>query len=351
MDFVDLHSGKFFYVKLKENEKMSKKSQPLQSDLPLGIKAIITEVHKGKVKALCEYGEVSAKLKGAFYRNGSELEIVPVVGDDVWLRYNDSGDSLITDICVRKSYFVRTDFSGHAVGYVKTIKQQVLAANFDVVFILASLNQEFNLKRIERYLATALSSKAKVVIVLTKADLVENCQTFVELVRCEFPDIDCVAISSKTGVGLSDLEKYIQEGKIVVFLGSSGVGKSSLVNYLANDEIMAVSDIREKDDRGRHTTSSRQLIVLKNKAMIMDTPGIRELGLWDAKEGIREVFSDVEDYIRLCRFSDCTHRSEPGCKIQEMLNCGHLSQSRWRRYCSLQKENEWGKMKSPPVKR
>ena len=150
---------------------MSKNIQSCNSDLQLRVKAIITEVSKGKVKALCEFGEVSAKLKGSFYRNGSLLDMVLVVGDNVWLHYNDCGDSMITEICERRSSFVRTDFSGHAAGYVKTMQSQVLAANFDVVFILASLNQEFNLKRIERYLATVLSSNAKAVIVLTKADL------------------------------------------------------------------------------------------------------------------------------------------------------------------------------------
>lgn len=330
---------------------MSKNIQSCNSDLQLRVKAIITEVSKGKVKALCEFGEVSAKLKGSFYRNGSLLDMVLVVGDNVWLHYNDCGDSMITEICERRSSFVRTDFSGHAAGYVKTMQSQVLAANFDVVFILASLNQEFNLKRIERYLATVLSSNAKAVIVLTKADLAEDFQKRVDLVRNEFPAIDCLAISSTTGFGLDNLDRYIQKGKVIVFLGSSGVGKSSLANRLAEDDIMAVSDIRMKDDRGRHTTSIRQLIMLRSGAMIMDTPGIRELGLYDADKGICEVFSDIEEYIRSCRFSDCTHRSEPGCKIQQMLNSKQLSLERWKRYLTLQKENEWGKKKSPPVKK
>lgn len=330
---------------------MSKNNHSSKNESQHLTKAIITEVHKGKVKVLCEYGEVSAKLKGSFYRFKSELESVPVVGDDVWMLYNDTGDSLITEICKRRSFFVRTDFSGHAAGYVKTMKQQVLAANFDVVFVLASLNQEFNLKRIERYLASALSSRAEVVIILTKADLVDDSQLFVDKVQAEFPNIACYAVSSVTRYGMDCIEAYVQKGKIIVFLGSSGVGKSSLVNALANEAIMEVSEIREKDGRGRHTTSHRQLILLSNGAMIMDTPGIRELGLWDAKQGLEEVFSDIENYICLCRFSDCTHRSEPGCKIQENLLNGNLSAERWQRYVSLQKENEWGKLKSPPVKK
>lgn len=330
---------------------MKKESLSSRSDLQFSIKAIVSEVSRGKVKVLCQHGEISAKLKGAFYRNGSELSIVPVVGDEVWLQYNDSGVSLITEICERRSFFVRTDFSGHAVGYVKTVRQQVLAANFDVVFILASLNQEFNLKRIERYLTTALSSKAEAVIILTKSDLVEDSQIFVEQVRREFQNIACFAISSKTGFGLDALENYVKKGRIVVFLGSSGVGKSSLVNFLAQKSIMEVSEIREKDDRGRHTTTHRQLILLSNGAMVIDTPGIRELGLWDAKEGISEIFSDIEGLIRMCRFSDCTHGNEPGCMIQENLMNKKLSVERWQRYLILQKENEWGRKKSALVKK
>jgi ribosome biogenesis GTPase len=330
---------------------MSKNNHSYKNESQHRTKAIITEVHKGKVKVLCEYGEISAKLKGALFRNKSELECVPVVGDDVWLLYNDSGDSWITEICKRRSFFVRTDFSGHGAGYVKTMQQQVLAANFDVVFVLASLNQEFNLKRIERYLATALSSRAEVAILLTKADLVEDSRLFVDKVKAEFPNIACYAISTVTRYGVECLEAYVQKGKIIVFLGSSGVGKSSLVNALANETIMDVSEIREKDGRGRHTTTHRHLILLSNGAMVMDTPGIRELGLWDVRHGLEEIFSDIEDYSSQCRFSDCTHRSEPGCKIQENLLNGNLSAERWQRYVSLQKENEWGKLKSPPVKK
>lgn len=315
------------------------------------IKAVVTEVHKGIFRVLCEYGEITAKLKGSFYHKNDVDDQMPVVGDNVWIIFNQDGDSLITDIGKRKSFFARTDFSGHSAGYVKTMKKQVLAANFDTVFILASLNKEFNLKRIERYLAAALSAKAEAVILLTKADLSDDVKVYIDLVTAHFGSIPCFAISSKTGYGFDALQKYLTKGKIIVFLGSSGVGKSSLVNRLVSDEIMTVSEIREKDSRGRHTTSHRQLIRLDCGVMIIDTPGMRELGLWDADIGLHELFSDIEEWIGLCRFRDCTHQHEPGCMIQKKLSEGALSMDRWQRYMSMQKENEWGKMKAPLVKR
>lgn len=315
------------------------------------IKAIVTEVHKGMFRVLCKHGEISAKLKGTFYQRNDVYDHVPVVGDDVWIIYNENGTSYITEIGERRSFFARTDFSGHAAGYVKTMKKQVLAANFDTVFILASMNKEFNLKRIERYLATALSSKAEAVILLTKSDLVDDAKGYIDLVAAQFGSIPCYAISSKTGYGFDALNKYLKKDEIIVFLGSSGVGKSSLVNRLVSNDIMSVSEIREKDSRGRHTTSHRQLIRLACGAMIMDTPGIRELGLWDADKGLEELFSDIEEWVRLCRFRDCTHQHEPGCVIRKKLSDGTLSEQRWQRYVSLRKENEWGKLKASPVKR
>lgn len=351
--FLRLAYWQVFLCNKKEiDRKMKKvKSKIMNESAVNTVKGKITEVHKGRVKVLCEFGEVFARLKGTMLKNANDIVNVLVVGDEVMIIYNDSGDSLISQLSNRRSFFVRTDFSGHAAGYVKTMKQQVLAANFDVVFVLASLNQEFSLKRIERYLATALSSNAKVVIVLTKADLVDDTEPFVQRVRSEFPKIDCVAVSSKTKKGFETLESYVKEGQTIVFLGSSGVGKSSLVNVLANEDIMDVREIRKKDDRGRHTTSHRQLIVLKSGAMLIDTPGIRELGLWDVQDGLNEIFSDVEQYISQCRFSNCTHQSEPDCRVREVLSSRELSAERWKRYLSLQKENEWGKMKSPLAKR
>lgn len=153
--------------------------------------------------------------------------------------------------------------------------------------------------------------------------------------------VEIHAVSVVDGTGLNSLNKYLEPGKTVVFLGSSGVGKSSLVNALAGQEIMAISDIREDDAKGRHTTTHRQLVMLENGAMIIDTPGMRELGMWNVSTGLREAFSDVERHFADCKFSDCQHKSEPGCAIKVALKKGELSVERWKSYLKLQREAEF----------
>lgn len=314
------------------------------------IPARIVEVHRELYKAVCEQGEINAKLKGTFYKEIKYDCDMPVVGDFVYLQYNQYGDSLISKLCRRKSKFSRTDFSGHAVGYVKTIKEQVVAANFDYVFIIVSLNQDFNINRIERYIGAAIQSGAEPVILLTKADLNSDYKNYVEELKLQYTDIDVTAVSSVTGFGLESLEKYFNKRKTLVFLGSSGVGKSSLVNAVAGQNIMNVNSIREDDSKGRHTTTHRQLIML-DKTMIIDTPGMRELGMWNAEEGIKSTFADIEDLINECKFSDCSHKSEPGCAVKHALNTGILDEKRWKRYLQLSAENTFGKQKSAYTKR
>ncbi|NLO39142.1 MAG: ribosome small subunit-dependent GTPase A, partial [Ruminiclostridium sp.] len=241
--------------------------------------ARITAVHKERYEIICEYGQAYGRLKTSVYF-GEGFESFPTVGVFVLIQYNISGDSLIIKTLERKSKFARNDFSGHAAGFVKTVKEQVVAANFDYVFIMASLNYDFNLKRIERYLTLAWQSGAVPVVVLTKADLTEDFTENVRAVEKIAPGVDIYAVSAKTGYGIDRLSDYLKPGKTNVFLGYSGVGKSSLVNALADENIMAVSEIREGDSRGRHTTTHRQLIRLSNGVIIIDTPGMRELGMW-----------------------------------------------------------------------
>lgn len=315
------------------------------------IPARVIEVHRELYKVICEHGEVNAKLKGTFYKEIKFDDDIPVVGDFVYLQYNQYGDSLIAKLCTRKSKFSRTDFSGHAVSYVKTIHEQVIAANFDYVFIVVSLNHDFNINRIERYIGAAMASGAEPVIVLTKADLNKDYEKYVYTLKSQYKDMDVVAISSKTGFGLEALEKYLNRGKTLVFLGSSGVGKSSLVNAISGQEIMKVSSIRDDDSKGRHTTTHRQLIMLPSKTMIIDTPGMRELGMWDADDGIKKTFDDIEDLISRCKFSDCSHKSEPGCAVKNALETGKLDENRWKRYLQLMNENKFVKQKSAYTKR
>lgn len=297
-----------------------------------GIPARITAVHKERYALVCEYGDTYGRLKTKEYFGG--FETFPTTGDFVLINYNPSGDSQIIRTLPRRTFFSRRDPTpGRG--------EQAVASNFDYVFIIQSLNQDFNAKRLERYLTLAWQSGAVPVVVLTKADLVDEYGSYLRIVESLAAGVSVYAVSSKTGTGLDGLASYMAPGKTIVFLGSSGVGKSSLVNALAGEEIMAVNGIRENDGKGRHTTTHRQLIMLKNEAMIIDTPGMRELGMWDVSGGLNEAFSDVEQYLGKCKFRNCKHQSEPGCAIKEAIANGALSRERWESYISLKTEAEY----------
>ena len=247
------------------------------------------------------------------------------------IHYIDNGDSQIIATLPRRTYFSRRE-----PGPIP--RDQAVAANFDYVFIMQSLNMDFNPKRLERYLTLAWQSGATPVILLTKADLVEDYWDYLTQVERVATGVNTHVVSAHTGYGLQRLNAYLQPGKTVVFLGSSGVGKSSLVNALAVEEIMAVSAIREDDSKGRHTTTHRQLIRLKSGVMIIDTPGMRELGMWDVDEGLGDAFADVEQFLGKCRFSDCRHLHEPGCAIWHAIATRQLDPERWASYQKLKEE-------------
>lgn len=310
-----------------------------------GTYARVIAVHKENYQLITDQGECNAKLKSSVYYNNCREEY-PTVGDFVKILYNKDGVSLIIKTLERKSKFARNDFSGHAAGYVKSIKEQMVAANFDYVFIMQSLNHDMNPKRLERYLAQAWQSGAIPIVVLTKADLMEDYAACLTLAKKTAIGAEVYAVSAKTGFGIDALTNYLTAGKTIVFLGSSGVGKSSLVNALAGKNVMLVNDIREDDSKGRHTTTHRQLIRLDNGVMIIDTPGMRELGVWDVSEGLSESFSDVEQYFGGCKFSDCRHQKEPGCAIQLAIESRELSKERWESYLALKKEAEFVKRKA-----
>lgn len=294
-----------------------------------GTPARVTAVHKGRFGIVSDFGEGYAQLKSKeYYYDG---EAFPTVGDFVLIDYVENGDSRITSTLKRKTYFSRRDPD-------KGRGEQAVAANFDYVFIMQSLNNDFNPKRLERYLTAAVQSGAEPVIVLTKADLADDFLPYILEVSRVAPNVSIHIVSSKTGFGLDELSKYMQKGKTLVFLGSSGVGKSSLVNTLANEDIMDVNGIREDDSKGRHTTTHRELIMLNSGVMIIDTPGMRELGMWDVTEGLSEAFADVERFIGHCRFRDCKHENEPGCAVRKAIENGELDVSRFESYKKLKDE-------------
>ncbi len=301
---------------------------PNTENLP-GIPARVTAVHKERYEIVCEYGMSHARLKTKEYYGGTE--VFPTTGDFVMINYIENGDSQIIATLPRRTFFSRRE-----PGPIP--RDQAVAANFDYVFIMQSLNLDFNPKRLERYLTLAWQSGATPVVLLTKADLVDNYWDYLTAVERVAAGVSTHVVSAHTGYGLQRLNAYLQPGNTVVFLGSSGVGKSSLVNTLAGKEIMTVNGIREDDSKGRHTTTHRQLIRLDSGVMIIDTPGMRELGMWDVSEGLSDAFADVEQFIGKCRFSDCKHETEPGCAIKAAIAAGELDIARWESYRKLSEE-------------
>jgi ribosome biogenesis GTPase / thiamine phosphate phosphatase len=299
--------------------------------------ARVIEVHREQYKIVSEHGENSAKLKGSIFYNENINNEYPAIGDFVLVKPNPYGEAVIYSVLERKSKFSRLDSFNEV--------EQVVASNFDYVFIMTSLNHDFNLKRVERYLAAAWQSGAEPVIVLTKTDLCSNYWHYAAQIEKLALRVPVIPVSAFTGEGLDELKEYIKPSVTIVFLGSSGVGKSSLVNAVAGEGIMKVSSIREDDSKGRHTTTHRQLIMLKNGTMIIDTPGMRELGMWNVSEGLDNTFSEIDALSSECRFRDCSHESEPGCAVRMALESGELPAERWQNYLKLKKESKFAERK------
>ncbi len=308
------------------------------------IAARVIAVHKERFELVCEHGTIHARLKVGIYFTGMEVE-VPTVGDFVQIIYNSMGDSLITKTLPRSSYFSRRDTNNFSV-----TGEQAIAANFDYVFIVVSLNHDFLLWRIERYITQAWQSGATPVLMLTKRDLVEDFSQQLKDAQRIAPGVNVHAVSAVTGEGMEELQQYLQPRKTIVFLGSSGVGKSSLVNAIYGEDLMYVQNIREGDSKGRHTTTHRQLILLPSGVILIDTPGMRMLGMWDVSTGLSETFGDVEDFLGKCRFTDCTHGNEPDCAIKAALESGELDYKRWTNYLNLKREARYVDNKAAFIK-
>ncbi|MBQ4424816.1 MAG: ribosome small subunit-dependent GTPase A [Lachnospiraceae bacterium] len=290
----------------------------------------ISAVHKGSFFIRFWEKELPAKLKGSFYE--AEAEAWPVVGDYVTFRYNPAGDSVILSVCERTSFLQRPD-------QAKTGVMQYMAANADYAFIITSLNEDYSYNRIARYAGLVLQGGCVPVVVLTKADLCGDPERYAEEVRVA-ENVRVHVVSALTGIGMEALDFYLQPGNTICLLGSSGVGKSTLLNVLAGEALMKTAAVRSSDSTGRHTTTHRQLIQLEGGVSIIDTPGMREVGLAGAESGIDDTFSDVIALERRCRFRNCRHDTEPGCAVKAALESGMLSPERLRLYQSLSMENE-----------
>jgi len=278
-----------------------------------------------------DVGTLSARLSGRLRHEAREAGH-PAAGDWVALSAKaGEGTATIHAVLPRRTAFVR-----RAADSVQTL--QVIAANIDVVFVVTSMNADLNPRRLERFLAAAWQSGARPVVVLTKADLCERPEGQAAEVATLAAGCPVVVVSARQGLGLGGLMEHVAPGETCVLIGSSGVGKSTLVNTLLGEARMATQDIRAADARGRHTTSYRQLVLLPGGGLILDTPGIREVGLIDADESLGMVFDDIELLASECRFRDCTHGTEPGCAVRNALDAGVLDANRWAHFQKLGRE-------------
>ena len=290
--------------------------------------------HKGLYGVICENGAISAKISGKFHYDTLSLLDFPVVGDFVMLDFITNKDSLgvIHMVLTRKSVFARKEAG-------RSHNTQAIASNIDVLFICMSLNNDFSLRRVERYLSIAWDSGAVPVVVLTKSDMCDDLAQKIEELSTVAIGVDILTTSALSEDGYTAILPYIKQCQTVAFVGSSGVGKSTLINRLLGDNIIPTKDI-DGDQKGRHTTTGRELFVLKNGAMVIDTPGMREIGI-EGSGNISKSFVDIEELAVMCKFRNCTHLTEAGCAVQKAISDNTISYERLSSYNKLKNETSY----------
>jgi ribosome biogenesis GTPase / thiamine phosphate phosphatase len=301
----------------------------------------VTAQYKNIYRVITSRGEAAAEVSGKLRYQAGRVSDFPAVGDFVMLdRETDrEGNAQIHQILTRKSVFIRK-----AAGTGS--EEQVVAANIDTVFICMSLNQDFNLRRIERYLSIAWDSGATPVIVLTKSDVCINLPEKLTELESVAVGVEVIVTSSMKEEGFQPVKAHLQKGKTIAFVGSSGVGKSTLINRLMGEERIKTREIR-KDDKGRHATTHRELFLIPGGGVVIDTPGMRELGL--EKADLSKTFADIEQLAEQCRFNDCSHNREPGCAVQEAIADGRLADGRLESYRKLKKEAKYDGLNSRQI--
>ena len=286
---------------------------------------------RDQYRLITEAGELDAEPAGALWYNAAARVEMPVVGDWVAARVVEPSQAIVEMVLPRRTLFARRSPG-------RREDRQPIAANIDLVFLVCGLDGDFNLRRLERYLTLAVESGASAVVVLNKSDLCDQLVERMAAVSQVAGAAPIVAVHTRSEIGILPLRAHLAPGRTVALLGSSGVGKSSIVNCLAGEDRLRTAEVRESDSRGRHTTTHRELIVLPGGGALIDTPGMRELQLWAGEEALDQVFDEVAALAAECRYSDCSHTGDQGCKVQEALADGTLAMDRWQSYVKLRKE-------------
>lgn len=289
---------------------------------------------RGAYRLLAAGLEIEARVSGRFMYGAAVPADYPAVGDWVEFEMTPGGPAIVHAVLPRSSLIVRKAAGTEPV-------EQILAANVDFLFVVSALDDDFNVRRIERYTALGVSSGVQPILILNKLDACNDFDVRIVQLRAAHVDVPFHAVSALRGEGLGDLRQYLDPGATVALCGSSGAGKSTIANGLLGEAWQRTCETREDDAKGRHTTTTRSLFALPSGAFLIDTPGMRELHLWTSSESISESFADIDEYAAACRFGDCTHTSEPGCRIREALEAGTLDAGRLENYRKLLREQAY----------